>query len=131
MSKALQSSSTADIARAAEVELGYLGLRRKLGVPGPLEHTLAQLGIGILPPEAVRVNQRARSAATGESWHRHSLKKYAGPVPPADVLEKALEISRALPETRFFVEALGADPYLIAVWGDEEFYLDVWGEEGK
>lgn len=46
---------------------------------------------------------------------------------PSDILQKATEVQRRLPNARFRVEYLNADPFLIVEHG-ARFYIGVWSE---
>ena len=68
------------------------------------------------------------------SWSQVPLSAYVGDVPDY-VINKALQIKKALPEVEFLVQRLGTtpDPFLIArvkftAYQYEAYYVEVWDE---
>lgn len=61
-------------------------------------------------------------------WHRTPLKNQKSV--PEFVLRKAIEIKRASPDVKLFVDTLDddPDPFLVAVLGKEYYYVEVWDE---
>jgi len=126
--------------------------------PNPLADTLARLEIEVLNWRDVIAYQLERRQEREREelavmlvadqmpglWGRHrtdwsetEINKYRGIV-PAHVLQKAIEIKRALPEVEIFVEHLSEtpDPFLVAKmtgedgysWNAHVYYIDVWDE---
>lgn len=66
-------------------------------------------------------------------WEGHDLATYTDPIPEF-VLAKAIQIKKACPDVKFFVEVLqgSPDPFLVAQIGkydDEDYaYIEVWEE---
>lgn len=66
-------------------------------------------------------------------WEGHSLEQYGDPIPEF-VLSKAIQIKKACPEVKFYVETLqgNPDPFLVAQLGDDYgkdyAYIEVWEE---
>lgn len=73
-------------------------------------------------------------------WENYPLRGYEGNVPEF-VLEKAVNIAKALPQTEFQIVQLVErsdrkertqrlpDPFLIASLGNERYYIEVWDEK--
>lgn len=71
----------------------------------------------------------------GSDWIESEISEYKGHVPD-HALQKALEIKRAVPEVRIYVEHLerDRDPFLVVrigdSWNSKSYYVEVWDEPG-
>ena len=69
------------------------------------------------------------------TWNLSPIEKFKNPI-PAFVLNKAIQIKKALPECEILIESLeqSADPFLIVRlksargYGYEGYYVEVWDE---
>jgi hypothetical protein len=107
--------------------------QEKLGVPHPdLRELVKNSGAFV---EAVDDDDESdeddddEMPSNRKSWQRQSLESYGAPI-PAHVLQKAIEIKKALPSVEFSVEQLKMmpDPFLIVEFREEQFYIEVWEE---
>lgn len=148
-----------DLASEAEEVLGYSTTQVEVKA-SVLYETLAKLEIEVLDWRAVEcyqleklfeVEQRelaeahASSAATFDrtesrwlrsSWRMTPIEKYTEPI-PSFVLNKAIQIKRALPDVEVLVEHLSnsPDPFLVVrvkktSYSTESYYVEVWDEPG-
>ena len=127
-----------DVAVRAERLLGYSGLRKEFGIPGPLGQTLRSIGVEPFNTKSVKeyqwearqkVNADVPHGQSKKEWSRFPISEYSGLIEPT-ILSRAIEIFELEPEAEFFVEELGSDPFLVVTRGREEYYIEVWGEEG-
>jgi hypothetical protein len=141
---------TEELAYDADVLLGYTGLRKQLGLAGPLGKVLVELEIKPFDKEQVEAyKDQAESAKVKEiqatvdrhhqfdvyrhvNWVESPLRGYEGQVPQF-VLDRARSIKKKLPGVEFLVDALtvdevALDPFLVAVLGDERYVVSVWDE---
>lgn len=76
---------------------------------------------------------RARVGGRGYSWVKVPIARYAKAIPEF-VVRKAIQIKKALPEVKLFIEELqyDPDPFLVATCENENFteqyYIEVWEE---
>lgn len=139
------------LADDAATLLGYKAGTRTVVKVTPLAAALAELDIEPLEWRAVRRYQFEAAAAANTArlaevtdpdfqdwrseleWTRTPISKYAEPIPDY-VLNKAIQIKRALPDVEIIVEALqqNPDPFLIVRVKDgyryEGYYVEVWDE---
>jgi hypothetical protein len=145
------------MASEAQEILGYQGLKDKQEAPqhGPLASVLATLGIDVLNKDSVKKYQREkqnevarekfeawistsetyRSSFWAPSWGTRKISEYKEAIPEF-VLNKAVQIKRALPDVVIEVEYLeeNPDPFLIVKTmkdkysEDESYYVEVWDE---
>ena len=150
--------STALADEAAEV-LGYKRLKEEHAEPAsPLRAELAKLQIEVLKDASVKRYQLERlkehatekfnewlQRATVEdmttinlpSWRHRKIEEYTEPIPEF-VLNKAIQIKKAIPEAVILVESLEdyPDPFLIVATRNpsytyvykEQVYVEVWEE---
>jgi hypothetical protein len=139
----------APLAVEAEDLLGYTPLAERVGASSALRRTLAALDIEILDQASVD-KYKAQMVGHYESyqkmqmptWRLHKLEDYAMPIPQF-VLRKAVDIKKALPMVRFYVDQLAVDPFLIVSMDalkdpfynttsrcldDDSAYIEVWDE---
>lgn len=66
-----------------------------------------------------------------DAWGRTPIRYYTEEIPEF-VLNKAIQIKKALPTVGVYVEHLvdQPDPFLVVASGGEEFYVEVWMEPG-
>lgn len=113
----------------------------------PLAAALAELDIDVLDWRAVLRYQFTKQAEENikampeqdwqwrreQSWHSVPIEKYTKPIPDF-VLNKAIQIKKALPACEILVEELqeSADPFLVVRikqdWRYEGYYVEVWDE---
>ena len=67
-------------------------------------------------------------------WEVESLQDYKSAVPEF-VLQSAIDLKKACPEVRFFVESLQwqkvtLDPFLVVEYADLRYHIEVWNEPG-
>jgi len=133
------SAELQQLARDAELILGYEHLADTIIRSRPtLSEVLHKLDIEIIPYSAVKKYQAAKKTEIAKqnkaseyrySWRQQKIQ--AAEDVPAFVLRKAIEIKRACPDVKLFVEALDEtpDPFLIAELGRETYYVEVWDEK--
>jgi len=139
----------APLAVEAEDLLGYTPLAERVGASSALRRALASLGIEILDQVSVDKykacmvsHYESHQKMAMPTWRLHKLEDYAMPVPQF-VLRKAVEIKKALPACRFYVDQLAVDPFLIVSMDalkdpfhnvpsrcldDDSAYIEVWEE---
>src|SRR4029077_6369191 len=133
------------LAQEAEKELGYSVLTKAIhGVE--LLNILRKLEIDPFDRTQVAKYKKAmvdryngKPAGDGyrytARWTKHNLAGYSKPV-PEHILEKALELKRALPGVGLTVDSfelsaeriVPADPFLVVSYGSEEYHIEVWDE---
>lgn len=132
----------------AKNKLGYRVLHEVVNGSIELASVLRHLHIRAFKPDLIedykkkklreqtlklrRENPRTRFATLG--WNETNLANYEKPIPEF-VLNKAMQIKDALPQTEFYIEELtenapDPDPFIIAVHGKERYYFEVWEEPG-
>jgi hypothetical protein len=149
------SAETRELAEQASSLLGYTGLSAHLvgsevqaKLSGPLTESLLKLDIQVLDTnsvisyqleEAMRrtkevIGSNLKNWVSGwfgpANWGNTGIEEYRQPIPQF-VLNKAVQIKKALPDVMFRVQHLNdahADPFLVAVRGDEVYYIDAWDE---
>ena len=147
------------IAEEAEAVLGYSRLKQEHKEPtSPLRSEMAKLQIEVLKDSSVKRYQLERlkehatekfnewlSAATIDNlssitlpaWHHRKIEEYSEPIPEF-VLNKAIQIKKAIPDAVILIESLEdyPDPFLIVALKDprysyiykEQVYVEVWKE---
>jgi hypothetical protein len=151
------------LAEEAERVLGYGRLREALDVPAEtpsLLKTLGELGIEILNRESVVTYMRQRmidrtmemmgeweksgpdplsswNSFSGARWDNTEVDKYKDAIPEF-VINKAVQIKRALPEVKIYITHLteDKDPFLKVEYGKENewdsngesYFIEVWEE---
>ena len=113
----------------------------------PLASALAALDIEVLDWRAVLRYQFQKQADENiktmpeqdwqwrreQSWHTTPIEKYTKPIPDF-VLNKAIQIKKALPACEILIEELEStpDPFLVVRlkkdWRYEGYYVEVWDE---
>ena len=156
------SEPCVSLAAEAQEVLGYKVLQTRQQEPekqSVLQLALAQAGIETLNAEQVKTYQTERLVERtkemfqawlknpermfwGPGWDKTAIDKYQQPIPEF-VLNKAIQIKKAMPEVRIYVEHLSEhpDPFLVVAtkhesydFDAEQFYVEVWAEpkfEGK
>jgi len=138
------------LADEAAAVLGYSAGSKVIVDAKPLETVLAQLGIEVLDWKQVLRYQYTKQAEENSkrlasmdnvewnwrsdlNWDKEPIDKYTAPIPDF-VLNKAIQIKKALPECEILVEALrqSADPFLVVRlkegYSYEGYYVEVWDE---
>jgi hypothetical protein len=145
------------LASEAKEVLGYSVLSQ--AISEPTEHTaleiaLASCGIEVLNAEDVATYQREllieRTSAMlqewlknptgtfiGPSWDKTKIEQYREPIPEF-VLNKAIQIKKAMPEVRIYIQHLSEhpDPFLVVatkhknyeILDEQELWIEVWEE---
>lgn len=153
------SESTVTLAEDAASVLGYKVLQQTQKNPkatmGSLTFALAELAIEVLDPAGVKAYQGDhmkevarrlfeewltdrspyRTSFYCPNWRETKIEEYGEPIPEF-VLNKAVQIKKAVPECKIIVEYLdeNPDPFLLVKLGDEKHCVEVWAEpkfEGK
>ena len=151
------NESLSSLADEAEEVLGYSRLKQekedKVERP-PLLGKLAALQIEILKTSDVEKYKKERlvehtkerlsqwiaepaSSFMGPRWNRVKIADYKDPIPEF-VLNKAIQVKRAIPDALIFVESLEdySDPFLVIAskhpsyssLTEEEYWVEVWAE---
>lgn len=138
------------LADEAAVVLGYSAQGQTVVEAGQLATALADLDIEVLNEREVltyqfeqlaresikRIGDAYTSLKNGWrndlAWTAQPIDKFTSPIPDY-VLNKAIQIKKALPEVELLVESLGVDPFLIArlkksSYDYEGYYVEVWDE---
>jgi len=145
------------LAEEAKQVLGYDILKTAIEKPNErtqLELALAAAGIEVLNPEHVKTYQtemlkeRSKilfaewlkttdpSSFWGPRWDKTPIEDYKQPIPEF-VLNKAIQIKKAVPDVRIYVEHLSEhpDPFLVVAMKHKDYsfdgethYIEVWAE---
>lgn len=152
------SEPCVSLAAEAQEVLGYNVLRdeqRGESKHTELELALGKVGIEIMKTDQVKAYQLERlrdktsemfqrwlkeeagNMFIGASWEKTEINKYREPIPEF-VINKAIQIKKACPEVRIYVEHLSEhpDPFLIVATkhpeydclNKQELYVEVWEE---
>lgn len=146
------------LAHEAALLLGYHGLRKELGLDGPLGHLLHEMEIEPFTPESVKAYQEEifeaeKTKVTANfskldsahwvfdrevKWVRLPIAGHLDKIPPF-AINTACEIARKMPQVGIFIETfhdwkryqdrvVEGDPFPYVELGEENYYIRCWDE---